>query len=111
MVSPASSLNRRVPVQWFSLRRVALLLDFEVKSIRGWWKQGKFGPPDGGAAADYFFTVGEGKGADVRISARGLDFFMDHHTSSPTAADVVVSGRTPGEARRELLRVLRVVGG
>jgi len=84
------------------------MLDFEAKCIRAWWKQGKFGPPIGEEAADYFFVVGEGKGADVRISERGLEFFRTHHTTSPAAPDVVVSGRTPGEARRDLLRV---VGG
>lgn len=107
----ASTINRRLPVHWYSLRRVALMLDFDVKTVRRWWREGKFGPPAGGRVEDYFFTVGQGKGADVRISARGVEHFIASQTRSERPQrpeDVVVSGRSPGEARRELLRV---VGG
>lgn len=107
----AITINRRQPVQWYSLRRVALMLDFDVKTVRRWWREGKFGPPAGGRAEDYFFTVGQGQGADVRISARGVEHFIVTETRSEQpqrAEDVVVSGRSPGEAKRE---ILRVVGG
>lgn len=103
------TIKRGQVLQWFKLQRLALMLDFEPKTIRRWWKEGKFGPPEGGRAEDYFFTVGEGTGADVRISSRGYEYFLAHHTqSSAEMVAPVVSGRTPGEARRELLRV---VGG
>lgn len=54
---------------------------------------------------------GADRGADVRISARGVEYFIATETrsvQSQRAEDVVVSGRSPGEAKRELLRV---VGG
>ena len=99
------AFNRRVPVQWFSLARLAAMLDFSPKQVRRWWRAGAFGPPADGAAADYFFVVGNGRGADVRISVRGYEFFLAQ-LQAARAADVVVMGRTPGEA----LRALRAVG-
>ena len=97
-------ISRRVPVQWFSLARLAVMLDFEPSTIRAWWREGQFGPPPGEAAGDYFFTRGEGKGADVRISSRGYEFFLQQHTSSPVA-DVIVLARSEGEARRKVAKV------
>ena len=93
-------LNRRVPAQWFSLTRLAVMLDFDPSTVRAWWRAGRFGPPPDGDAADYFFVVGSGRGADVRISSRGYDYFLAHSTQSPQ--DVIVLGRTAGEARRAL---------
>ena len=102
----STPVNRRRPVQWFSLRRMALMLDFDAQTVRAWWKAGRFGPPVDGRAEDYFFTVGTARGADVRISSRGYEYFLAHHTQSNVAPDdVVVSGRTQGEARRELVRL------
>jgi len=94
------AFNRRVPAQWFSLSRLAVMLDFDAGTVRAWWRAGRFGPPPDGDAADYFFVIGQGKGADVRISSRGYDYFLVHHTQS--VPDVIVLGRTPGEARRAL---------
>ena len=101
-----ATIKRGQVLQWYRLQRLALMLDFDPKTVRRWWKEGRFGPPQGGRAEDYFFTVGDARGADVRISARGYEYFLAHHTQSSTAAPDVVTGRTPGEARRELLRVV-----
>jgi hypothetical protein len=95
------AINRRAPVQWFSLQKLAWMLDFDVSAVRAWWRAGEFGPPNGAAAADYFFVRGAGRGADVRISMRGYEYFLQHHTASQ-AADVIVLARSPGEAQRKV---------
>ena len=92
--------NRRVPMQWFSVSRLAAMLDVSPRSVRQWWRAGGFGPPAGESAADYFFVMGEGRGSDVRISVRGYEHFLASHAPEPV--QVVVMGRTPGEARRAL---------
>lgn len=77
------------------------MLDFDSRAVREWWRSGEFGPPPGESAADYFFVRGEGRGADVRISSRGYEYWLRTHTQSK-AADVIVLARSPGEARRKL---------
>ena len=90
---------RRVAQQWYSLQHMAWVLDFSVGTVRRWWSQGRFGPPAGEEPSDYWFTIGEGKGADVRISSRGYDFFV---SQGAVMRELPVTARTEGEARRLL---------
>jgi hypothetical protein len=90
-------------MQWFSLSRLAVMLDFDVSTVRAWWRAGRFGPAPGQERSDYWFTIGAGRGSDVRISVRGYEFFLQELESGRVEIErrpVVVSGRTEGEARR-----------
>ena len=104
---------RRAAQQWFSLQHMAWLLDFDVSTVRRWWSQGRFGPPtdeDGDAVelrSSYWFTVGTGRGADVRISSRGYDFFL---SQGSVMRELPVTARTEGEARRLLADYSNVHG-
>jgi hypothetical protein len=90
-------MKSRVPDLWYSVSKVAFMLDFSDTTVRTWLREGRFFPPgpDGQPDKSTVMQVGN----DIRISARGVRHFEESHQY---AYDDGIKARNRAELMRKL---------